>query len=115
MDRDSNRPGGPRGPPPCPSQAKPANTIFHLRPPQPEGSPRPVPPLQPIRGTTDLIGEDARRHRHVVDTARAVAATYGCDEWATPIFESTNVFARTLGETSDVVTKEMYSFDRPRR
>lgn len=67
-------------------------------------------PLQPIRGTADLIGEDARRHRHVIDTARAVAATYGCDEWATPIFEATAVFARTLGETSDVVTKEMYSF-----
>ncbi len=69
-----------------------------------------MPPLQPIRGTADLIGEDARRHRHVIDTARAVAGTYGCDEWATPIFEATAVFARTLGETSDVVTKEMYSF-----
>ncbi len=67
-------------------------------------------PLQPIRGTADLIGEDSRRHRHVIDTARAVAATYGCDEWSTPIFEATAVFARTLGETSDVVTKEMYSF-----
>ena len=69
-----------------------------------------MPPLQPIRGTADLIGEDALRHRHVTDTARAVAATYGCDEWSTPIFEATAVFARTLGETSDVVTKEMYSF-----
>jgi histidyl-tRNA synthetase len=69
-----------------------------------------VSPLQPIRGTTDLIGEDARRHRHVIDTARAIAASYGADEWATPIFESTAVFARTLGETSDVVTKEMYTF-----
>ncbi len=70
-----------------------------------------MPPLQPIRGTADLIGEDSRRHRHVIDTARAVAATYGCDEWSTPIFEATAVFARTLGETSDVVTKEMYSFE----
>jgi histidyl-tRNA synthetase len=66
--------------------------------------------MQPIRGTADLIGEDARRHRFVTDTARTVAATYGCDEWTTPIFEATAVFARTLGETSDVVTKEMYSF-----
>ncbi len=70
-----------------------------------------MPPLQPIRGTADLIGETARRHRHVIDTARAVTATYGCDEWSTPIFEATAVFARTLGETSDVVTKEMYSFE----
>ena len=47
----------------------------------------------------------------MVDTARATAALYGFDEWATPIFEDTRVFARTLGDTSDVVTKEMYSFD----
>ncbi|HLJ05771.1 MAG TPA: histidine--tRNA ligase [Acetobacteraceae bacterium] len=66
--------------------------------------------LQPARGTHDLIGEDQRRHQHVIDTARRVAATYGFDEWATPIFEDTRVFARTLGETSDVVMKEMYSF-----
>ncbi len=67
--------------------------------------------LQPPRGTHDLIGEDQRRHNHVVDTARRIAATYGFDEWTTPIFEDTRVFSRTLGETSDVVTKEMYSFD----
>jgi len=67
--------------------------------------------LQPVRGTRDLIGEDQRRHSHVVDTARRVAALYGMDEWATPIFEETRVFARTLGDTSDVVTKEMYTFD----
>jgi len=66
--------------------------------------------LQPVRGTRDLIGEDHRRYQHVVDTARRVAATYGFDEWATPIFEDTSVFSRTLGDTSDVVTKEMYSF-----
>jgi histidyl-tRNA synthetase len=67
--------------------------------------------LQPARGTHDLIGEDQRRHSHVADTARSVAATYGFDEWATPIFEDTRVFSRTLGETSDVVMKEMYSFE----
>jgi len=66
--------------------------------------------LQPPRGTHDLIGEDQRRHQHVIDTARQIAATYSFDEWATPIFEDTRVFSRTLGETSDVVTKEMYSF-----
>ncbi len=68
-------------------------------------------PLQPVRGTRDLIGDDQRRHTHVVETARRVAAGYGFDEWTTPIFEDTRVFARTLGETSDVVMKEMYSFD----
>jgi histidyl-tRNA synthetase len=67
--------------------------------------------LQPVRGTRDLIGEDLRRFRHVTETARAVAATYGFDEWITPIFEDTRVFARTLGDTSDVVMKEMYTFE----
>lgn len=67
--------------------------------------------LQPARGTHDLIGEEFRRHRHVIDTARGIAALYGFEEWATPIFEDTRVFARTLGETSDVVSKEMYTFE----
>ena len=53
--------------------------------------------LQPARGTHDLIGEDQRRHQHVVDTARRIAASYGFDEWTTPIFEDTRVFSRTLG------------------
>lgn len=66
--------------------------------------------VQPVRGTKDLIGEDARRHFHVVETARRIAATYGFDEWSTPVFEQTGVFARGLGDTSDVVMKEMYSF-----
>ena len=67
--------------------------------------------LQPPRGTHDLIGEEQRRHAQVVAAARRVTGLYGFDEWATPVFEDTRVFARTLGETSDVVTKEMYSFD----
>ena len=71
----------------------------------------PSPDLQPVRGTRDLIGDDQRRHAHVVDTARRLAALYGLDEWTTPILEDTRVFARTLGDTSDVVTKEMYTFE----
>jgi histidyl-tRNA synthetase len=66
--------------------------------------------LRPVRGTRDIVGEDALRHRKVIETGREVAARYGYAEVATPIFEFTEVFARTLGETSDVVTKEMYSF-----
>jgi histidyl-tRNA synthetase len=66
--------------------------------------------LQPPRGTHDLIGEEHRRFQHVVDTARRTAALYGFEEWATPVFEDTRVFARSLGDTSDVVSKEMYSF-----
>lgn len=66
--------------------------------------------LQPVRGTRDITGEEARRQRYVVDVFRRVAEAYGFDEIATPIFEFTEVFKRTLGETSDVVAKEMYTF-----
>ena len=66
--------------------------------------------LQPVRGTHDLLPEDMRRHREVLETGRAVANRFGYDEIATPIFEKTEVFKRTLGDTSDVVTKEMYTF-----
>ena len=66
--------------------------------------------LQPVRGTHDLLPADSRRHRHVVEVFRGVAERFGFGEIATPIFEFTEVFKRTLGETSDVVTKEMYSF-----
>ncbi len=52
-----------------------------------------------------------RRFRLVFERAREVAARYGYREMATPIFEFTEVFKRTLGDTSDVVTKEMYTFD----
>jgi histidyl-tRNA synthetase len=65
---------------------------------------------QPVRGTHDLLPDDFRRHAHVVAVARQVAARFGYAEMATPIFEFTEVFARTMGETSDVVSKEMYSF-----
>jgi histidyl-tRNA synthetase len=67
-------------------------------------------PLQPVRGTRDLIGEDFRAHHHVIETARRIAALYGFEEWSTPIFEDTRVFSRGLGDTSDVVSKEMYTF-----
>ncbi len=66
--------------------------------------------LQPVRGTHDLYAEDGRRHRHVVETARTAAETYFYDEISTPIFEFSEVFKRTLGDVSDIVTKEMYSF-----
>ncbi|OAN48088.1 histidine--tRNA ligase [Paramagnetospirillum marisnigri] len=66
--------------------------------------------LQPVRGTHDLLPEESRRHRWVEEAAFAAARRYGFGEVMTPIFEFTEVFARTLGETSDVVTKEMYTF-----
>jgi len=72
---------------------------------------KPNAPLQPVRGTRDLIGDESLRYAHVVETARRITCLYGFSEWQTPIFEDTQVFLRPLGETSDVVTKEMYTFN----
>jgi histidyl-tRNA synthetase len=66
--------------------------------------------MQPVRGTQDLLLEKARRHRLVSETARVNAALYGFTEISTPILEFTEVFSRPIGETSDIVTKEMYTF-----
>jgi len=67
--------------------------------------------LQPVRGTHDLIGAEARAHLAIAGTAREVAERYGFGPMATPIIEFTEVFQRTLGDTSDIVTKEMYTFE----
>lgn len=67
--------------------------------------------LQPVRGTHDLIGDEARAHLAIVAAAREVAERYGYGPMSTPIFEFTDVFQRTLGDTSDIVTKEMYTFE----
>jgi len=66
--------------------------------------------LQPVRGTHDLLPDEMRRYRRVVDTARDAAECAGYLEIETPIFEFSEVFKRTLGDTSDIVTKEMYTF-----
>ncbi|MEX2451466.1 MAG: histidine--tRNA ligase [Rhodospirillales bacterium] len=66
--------------------------------------------LQPVRGTHDILPEQERRHRRVEETARDIAARYGFAEMSMPIFEFTEVFARSIGETTDIVMKEMYTF-----
>ena len=66
--------------------------------------------LQPVRGTADLLPDVMAQHRLVIDTARHATACYGFQEMATPIFEFSEVFSRPLGESSDIVTKENYSF-----
>lgn len=66
--------------------------------------------LQPVRGTYDLLPDAARRRNFVLGLARARAELYGFSEIQTPVFEFSEVFHRTLGDTSDVVTKETYSF-----
>jgi histidyl-tRNA synthetase len=67
--------------------------------------------LQPVRGTHDFFGADMAGFNRVVDAFAQVAQRFGFQPAAVPIFEATDVFARSIGETTDVVSKEMYSFE----
>jgi len=70
---------------------------------------------RPIRGTQDMLGGTAEafqeRFAHVVATFDRVRRLYGFQRVEIPVFESTAVFARSLGESTDVVSKEMYTFE----
>ncbi|HET7282124.1 MAG TPA: histidine--tRNA ligase [Sphingomicrobium sp.] len=68
-------------------------------------------PVQPVRGTQSLLGEDADRLATVVAAFDRVRRLYGFKRVEVPTIEHTAVFARTIGETTDVVSKEMYTFD----
>src|SRR5919206_5110752 len=68
-------------------------------------------PVQPVRGTQSLLHEDADRLAAVVSAFDKVRRLYGFRRVEVPTIEQTAVFARTIGETTDVVSKEMYSFD----
>src|SRR6059058_4298217 len=68
-------------------------------------------PVQPVRGTQSLLGEDADRLAAVVAAFDRVRRLYGFRRVEMPTIEHTAVFARTIGETTDVVSKEMYSFE----
>ena len=64
-----------------------------------------------IRGTQDIFGADAEAFAHIVETFERVRKLYRFRRIEMPVFEKTEVFARSLGETTDVVAKEMYSFE----
>lgn len=64
-----------------------------------------------IRGTQDIFGEDQRRFARVLETFDHVRKLYCFQRVDIPVFEATGVFARSMGETSDVVSKEMYTFE----
>jgi len=66
---------------------------------------------QPVRGTQSLLGEDADRLAAVVSAFERVRRLYGFKRVEVPTIEHTAVFARTIGETTDVVSKEMYSLE----
>ncbi len=64
-----------------------------------------------IRGTQDIFGDSQRRFARVVEAFERVRKLYCFQRVELPVFEATAVFARSLGETTDVVSKEMYSFE----
>lgn len=64
-----------------------------------------------VRGTQDIIGEAQESFAHVVQTFERISKYYGFESVQVPVIEQTSVFARSLGESTDVVSKEMYSFD----
>ncbi|WJS98770.1 histidine--tRNA ligase [Novosphingobium humi] len=66
---------------------------------------------QAIRGTQDIFGADADAFAFVVETFERVRKLYRFRRVEMPVFEKTTVFSRSLGETTDVVSKEMYSFE----
>jgi len=67
--------------------------------------------LQSLRGTTDLLPEDVKRWTTVEQTARRLARAYGYEEVRTPLIEDAAVFLRSVGETTDIVQKEMFRFE----
>ena len=66
---------------------------------------------QAIRGTQDIFGPDAEAFAFVVETFERVRKLYRFRRAEFPVFERTEVFARSIGETTDIVSKEMYSFE----
>jgi histidyl-tRNA synthetase len=66
--------------------------------------------LQPVRGTRDILGKDIPYFNMVINIAKVFASLYKYDEIVTPIFEFSDIFLRTLGEASDIVSKETYTF-----
>ena len=66
---------------------------------------------QAPRGTQDVLPEDSHRWQYVERTALSIARDFGFREIRTPVFEHTNLFQRSVGETTDVVQKEMYTFE----
>src|SRR6201993_1308019 len=68
-------------------------------------------PIKAVRGTRDLLPDQTPLWNRVETTARAVFARYGFGKIRTPIFEATELFARGVGEETDIVSKEMFTWE----
>ena len=66
--------------------------------------------INKIKGTLDFYGKDMKQYRYIERKAQEICKTFGFSEIMTPMFEHTEVFARGVGETTDIVNKEMYTF-----
>ena len=66
--------------------------------------------IKPVRGTHDLFGKEVRKLNLIISEVKEIARKFGFDEMITPIFENSELFKKPLGEQSDVVLKEMYTF-----
>ena len=62
------------------------------------------------RGTRDILPKEVYKWQYVENKFREICALYGYEEMRTPIFEHTEVFTRSVGDTTDIVQKEMYTF-----
>ena len=62
------------------------------------------------RGTYDILPGESRRWQYVEDMVREIFHNYGYEEIRTPVFEHTELFVRGIGDATDVVQKEMYTF-----
>src|SRR4029079_8851803 len=69
------------------------------------------PRFQVPRGTYDLLPEDAALRQQIVSEARRLAEGAGFGQIETPVFEDSDLFVRTVGEATDIVSKEMYTFE----
>ena len=68
-------------------------------------------PIQAVKGTKDILPDEVGAWHRIEGTARALFALYGYREIRTPIFEPTELFARGIGQETDIVSKEMYTFE----
>lgn len=67
--------------------------------------------IQNVRGTKDIFLNEIEKWHYLEDKVNKVSSLFGYSELRTPVFEKTEVFSRSIGENTDIVNKEMYTFE----
>ena len=75
------------------------------------GANKPRPTIKAVRGTRDLLPDQTPLWTRVESVARSVFSRYGVGEIRTPVFEDTSLFSRSVGEETDIVSKEMFTWE----